>query len=92
MANKGFIRQEIRNCAYIKSRAWNGRWTLKLLPMAKVGHIGLYKSKTLEPVEYYCKLPEDVEEREIVILDPMLATGGSASLAIEYLKEKGVKA
>ena len=65
---------------------------LKLLPMAKVGHIGLYRNpKTLEPVEYYCKLPEDVEEREIVILDPMLATGGSASLAIEYLKEKGVK-
>ena len=65
---------------------------LKLLPMAKVGHIGLYRDpKTLEPVEYYCKLPEDVEEREIVVLDPMLATGGSASLAIEYLKEKGVK-
>ena len=65
---------------------------LKLLPMAKVGHIGLYRDpKTLEPVEYYCKLPEDVEEREIVVLDPMLATGGSASLAIEYLKEKGSK-
>jgi uracil phosphoribosyltransferase len=65
---------------------------LNLLPMAKVGHIGLYREPdTLKPVEYYCKLPEDAEEREIVILDPMLATGGSASLAIQYLKEKGVK-
>lgn len=65
---------------------------LKLLPMAKVGHIGLYRDpETLEPVEYYCKLPEDAKEREIVILDPMLATGGSASLAIKYLKDKGVK-
>lgn len=65
---------------------------LKLLPMSKVGHIGLYRNPdTLEPVEYYCKLPEDVEEREMVVLDPMLATGGSASLAIQYLKDKGVK-
>ncbi|MDQ2087676.1 uracil phosphoribosyltransferase [Herbivorax sp. ANBcel31] len=65
---------------------------LKLLPMAKVGHIGLYRNPdTLNPVEYYCKLPDDVEEREIVVLDPMLATGGSASYAIKYLKERGVK-
>lgn len=64
---------------------------LKLLPMAKVGHIGLYRDPdTLEPVEYYCKLPVDVKEREIVVMDPMLATGGSASSAIEYIKEKGV--
>ncbi len=64
---------------------------LNLLPMAKVGHIGLYRDpKTLEPVEYYCKLPDDVTEREIVILDPMLATGGSASAAVSFLKERGI--
>jgi len=64
---------------------------LKLLPMAKVGHIGLYRDpETLGPVEYYCKLPEDVYEREIVVVDPMLATGGSASAAIQYIKDKGV--
>lgn len=64
---------------------------LKLLPMARVGHIGVYRDPdTLEPVKYYCKLPFDAAEREIVVLDPMLATGGSASAAISYLKEKGV--
>ena len=64
---------------------------LNLLPMAKVGHIGLYRDPdTLLPVEYYCKLPVDAAEREIVILDPMLATGGSASAAISFIKEKGV--
>ena len=64
---------------------------LNLLPMAKVGHIGLYRDPdTLQPVEYYCKLPVDAAEREIVILDPMLATGGSASAAISFIKEKGV--
>jgi len=64
---------------------------LNLLPMAKVGHIGLYRDpETLEPVEYYCKLPADAEERDMVVLDPMLATGGSASAAIKFLKDKGV--
>lgn len=64
---------------------------LNLLPMAKVGHIGLYRDpETLEPVEYYCKLPVDANEREIVVLDPMLATGGSASAAITFIKQKGV--
>lgn len=64
---------------------------LNLLPMAKVGHIGLYRDPTsLEPVEYYCKLPDDVTEREIVILDPMLATGGSASAAVSFLKNRGI--
>jgi len=64
---------------------------LNLLPMAKVGHIGLYRDpETLQPVEYYCKLPVDAVEREIVVLDPMLATGGSASAAITFIKEKGV--
>ena len=65
---------------------------LSLLPMVKVGHIGLYRDPdTLEPVEYYCKLPVDCAEREIVILDPMLATGGSASAAIKHIKERGVR-
>jgi uracil phosphoribosyltransferase len=65
---------------------------LSLMPMAKVGHIGLYRDpKTFEPVEYYCKLPEDSAERDIVILDPMLATGGSASAAVTFLKNRGIK-
>lgn len=63
---------------------------LKLIPAARVGHIGLYRDPdTLMPVEYYCKLPLDVSEREMIILDPMLATGGSAAKAVEILKEKG---
>jgi uracil phosphoribosyltransferase len=64
---------------------------LKLIPAAKVGHIGLYRDpNTLLPVEYYCKLPSDVSEREIIILDPMLATGGSSCMAVKFLKDKGV--
>jgi len=63
---------------------------LKLIPAAKVGHIGLYRDpETLKPVEYYCKLPQDVHERDLIILDPMLATGGSATMAVDYLKERG---
>lgn len=63
---------------------------LNLLPAAKVGHVGLYRDpETLEPVEYYCKLPTDVHERELIIVDPMLATGGSAKAAIRFLKERG---
>ena len=63
---------------------------LSLLPAAKVGHIGLYRDpETLKPVEYYCKLPQDIEERDLIVLDPMLATGGSATAAIDFLKEKG---
>lgn len=63
---------------------------LDLMPTAKVGHIGLYRDpKTLKPVEYYCKLP-DVKNRDFIIVDPMLATGGSASAAISLLKEKGI--
>ena len=61
-----------------------------LIPNAKVGHIGLYRDpKTLKPVEYYCKLPADSENRELLILDPMLATGGSASAAINFIKQRG---
>lgn len=65
---------------------------LKFMPTAKVGHIGLYRDpETLMPVEYYCKLPSDIDEREVFIIDPMLATGGTASAAIQSLKEKNVK-
>jgi uracil phosphoribosyltransferase len=65
---------------------------LKLIPAAKVGHIGLYRDpKTLKPVEYYCKLPSDIEDRDIIVTDPMLATGGSSSDAITLLKKKGAK-
>lgn len=64
---------------------------LNLVPTAKVGHVGLYRDpETLEPVEYYCKLPYDAPEREMFVLDPMLATGGSASAAIQFIKDKGV--
>ena len=63
---------------------------LTLLPSAKVGHIGLYRNpETLQPVEYYCKLPQDVAERDVLVVDPMLATGGSASAAIQFLKDRG---
>ncbi len=65
---------------------------LELIPAAKVGHIGLYRDPaTLKPVEYYCKLPADCAEREVFVVDPMLATGGSSAAAIRMLKEKGCK-
>ncbi len=65
---------------------------LELIPAAKVGHIGLYRDpETHEPVEYYCKLPADCAEREVFVVDPMLATGGSAVAAIQLLKDKGCK-
>lgn len=63
-----------------------------LIPSAKVGHIGLYRDpETLQPVEYYCKLPPDISERDIIVVDPMLATGGSAVAAIRFLKDYGCK-
>ena len=65
---------------------------LKIMPNAKIGHIGLYRNEeTLEPVKYYCKLPENIENKEVILLDPMLATGGSGSAAITMLKKDGVK-
>ena len=65
---------------------------LALVPAARVGHIGLYRDPdTLMPVEYYCKLPHDIEEREVFVVDPMLATGGSAIAAIDFLKQHGCK-
>jgi len=65
---------------------------LRLVPNAKVGHIGLYRDETtLQPVEYYCKLPEDLAERDLFLLDPMLATGGSAAAAVQFLKKRGAR-
>ena len=65
---------------------------LAMIPSAKVGHIGLYRNEeTLEPVEYYCKLPSDISERDVIVIDPMLATGGSAIDAISQVKKRGVK-
>ena len=66
---------------------------LNLIPSAKVGHIGLYRDpETLAPVEYYCKMPSDIAERDVIVLDPMLATGGSAVAAIHFMKNYGCKA
>ena len=65
---------------------------LTMIPTAKVGHIGLYRDHdTLQPVEYYCKIPPDCDEREVFVVDPMLATGGSSTVAIQMLKDKGCK-
>ena len=65
---------------------------LALFPTAKVGHIGLYRDhETLQPKEYYCKLPEDIANRQVILLDPMLATGGSAIAAVNFLKERNCK-
>ena len=63
-----------------------------MIPAARVGHVGMYRDpETLKPVEYYCKLPSDVAERQLIVVDPMLATGGSASAALSLLKEKGAR-
>ena len=65
---------------------------LALIPTAKVGHIGLYRDpETHKPVEYYCKLPMDVAERDLIVVDPMLATGGSSAAAIDFIKQRGCK-
>lgn len=65
---------------------------IQLVPSVKVGHIGLYRDpQTLEPVKYYCKMPKDISERDVIIVDPMLATGGSATAAITFMKEYGCK-
>lgn len=65
---------------------------LRLIPVAKVGHIGVYRDpETLQPVEYYCKLPSDLTERDLILVDPMLATGGSAVASIGFLKDRGAR-
>ena len=69
-----------------------GGGIISMMPNAKVGHIGLFRDpETLEPVKYYYKMPPDIEERDVIVVDPMLATGGSASAAIQFLKDDGVK-
>ncbi len=63
---------------------------MKLIPAARIGHIGMYRDEeTLEPVEYFVKLPDDIDQREVLLVDPMLATGGSADMAIDALKRRG---
>ena len=65
---------------------------VSMIPNAKVGHVGLFRDpETLEPVKYYYKMPPDIQERDVIVVDPMLATGGSASAAIQFLKDDGVK-
>ncbi len=65
---------------------------MNLIPTARVGHVGLYRDpETLQPVEYYCKMPADIAERELIVVDPMLATGGSAIAAIQFIKDRGAK-
>lgn len=65
---------------------------VSMMPNVKVGHIGLFRDpETLEPVKYYFKMPPDIDERDVIVVDPMLATGGSASAAIQFLKDDGVK-
>ena len=69
-----------------------GDGMVSMMPNVKVGHIGLFRDpETLEPVKYYFKMPPDIEERDVIVVDPMLATGGSASAAIQFLKDDGVK-
>ena len=85
-------RQKAGHCPRSAGRLGMVDGILTLIPSAKVGHIGLYRDPdTLEPVEYYCKMPNDIAEREVIILDPMLATGGSASAAIQFIKNYEVK-
>jgi uracil phosphoribosyltransferase len=65
---------------------------VRLMPSAKIGHIGLYRDpESLKAIEYYCKLPQDIHEREVIVVDPMLATGGSASAAVSFIKARGCK-
>ncbi len=65
---------------------------MSVIPAAKIGHIGLYRDhETLEPVEYYCKLPPDIAQRQVLVLDPMLATGGSSAAAIDFIKKRGAQ-
>ncbi len=65
---------------------------MSIIPAAKVGHVGLYRDhETLEPKEYYCKLPPDIDKRQVIVLDPMLATGGSSIAAIDFIKQRGAK-
>lgn len=94
MATRGYALQDKAMAVVPILRAGLGmvEGIVSLVPTSKIGHIGVYRNEeTLEPVYYYCKLPVDVAERKVILVDPMLATGGSAVYAIDYLKENGVK-
>lgn len=86
------IKDEIAIVSILRAAIGMENGILQMVPNVKVGHVGLYRDpKTLTPVEYYCKLPNDIAERKIFLLDPMLATGGSADAAIKSLKSRGTK-
>ena len=92
MVGKELTGKKLAVVPILRAGLWYVDGMLSLIPAAKVGHIGLYRDpETLEPVEYYCKLPADCSEREVFVVDPMLATGGSSAAAIQMLKDKGVK-
>lgn len=83
---------EIGVVALLRAGMGMAEGIVSLIPNAKIGHIGLYRDpNTLMPVEYFCKIPKNAENMEIFVLDPMLATGGTASAAVQFLKERGVK-
>lgn len=84
--------KKIALVAILRSGMGMAEGALNLIPNAKIGHIGLYRDpETMQPVEYYCKLPEDIANSEVFVLDPMLATGGSAVAAVQFLKNYGVQ-
>lgn len=91
-ANGKTLDKEIGVVALLRAGIGMADGIVGLIPTAKVGHIGLYRDpNTLQPVEYFCKVPKDAENLHIFVLDPMLATGGTASASIQFLKERGVK-
>lgn len=91
-ANCKMVKEKIAIVPILRAGIGMTDGLLALMPASKIGHIGLYRDpETLEPVEYYCKLPSDVQERTVLLTDPMLATGGTAEAAIGFLKAKGVK-
>lgn len=91
--NADFIEEHIAVIPILRAGLGMTDALLALVPTAKVGHIGLYRDEeTLQPQEYYCKLPVDIENRLVIVVDPMLATGGSAAAAIGFIKKRGAKA
>lgn len=91
-AKSHFISEEIALIPILRAGLGMVNGVLKYVPVAKVGHVGIYRNhETLEPVEYYCKLPENMSSKLCIVLDPMLATGGSSSFAIDLIKKAGTK-
>ncbi len=92
MANGKAIQKQVAIVPILRAGLGMVDAILSLIPAAKVGHIGLYRDhETLEPVEYYCKLPPEIDQRQVLVVDPMLATGGSAIAAINFIKQRGAK-